>query len=241
MEFPPEVIEQIGYYVYTLSAPGSAKPFYVGKGRGNRVFAHSAAAIDSPSENDKLNQIRQIIDSGQQVDYEIVRHGLSEDQAYEIEATLIDYIGLESLTNLVGGQHMEKRGRMTVNEIISEYSAVPVTIKEPGLLIIINRRFRRNMTANELYESTRGDWVLGKARNFAKYAFAVYHGVVREVYRIDSWTAVTAKGKNVKRRDRWQFTGTIADELSYYKNGRVSSYIKKGSQSPVLYVNCGKG
>jgi hypothetical protein len=97
------------------------------------------------------------------------------------------------------------------------------------------------MTVNELYESTRGDWVLGKARNLAKYAFTVYHGIVREVYRIDGWTAVTAKGKNVKRRDRWQFTGIITEELSHYKNRRVSSYIKKGNQSPVLYVNCRKG
>jgi uncharacterized protein len=238
MEFPPEVVEAIGFYVYTLSAPGAAKPFYVGKGTGNRVFEHSAAALESPVESDKLNQIREIIKSGHQVQYEIVRHGLSEDQAFEIEATLIDCFGLGSLTNKVAGQHMADRGRMTVNEIVAKYAAEPVLIEEPALLIIINRRYRRNMSPEELYDSTRGDWALGNRRKHAKYAFAVYHGVVREVYRIENWTAVTAKGERAKRKDRWQFSGVVASELKHYVNGKVVSYLKKGNQSPVLYVNC---
>jgi hypothetical protein len=238
MEFPPEVIEALGFYVYTLSAPGAAKPFYVGKGTGNRIFAHSTAALESAVENDKLDQIREILNTGQQVTHEIVRHGLSEDQAFEIEATLIDYLGLDALTNVVAGQHMADRGRMTVNEIIAQYAAEPVTIKEPVLLIIISRLYRRNMTQAELYDSTRGDWVLGNRRNQAKYAFAVYHGVVREVYRIEKWTAVTAKGERAKRKDRWQFNGAVATELGHYVNGSVASYLTKGNQSPVLYINC---
>jgi hypothetical protein len=238
VELPPEVIEMLGFYVYTLAAPGTQKPFYVGKGTGNRVFAHATAALKSPAESDKLSQIREILNAGQQVQYEIVRHGLSEDQALEIEATLIDYLGLDSLTNLVAGQDMADRGRMTVNEIIAQYAAKPVTIEEPALLIIINRLFRRNMTAAQLYDSTRGDWVLGNRRNRARFAFAVYHGVVREVCRIEKWTSVTTKGERAKRKDRWQFTGSVATDLRHYVNGKVTSYIKKGSQSPVLYINC---
>jgi len=239
MEFPREVAEQIGYYVYTLAAPDSSVPFYVGKGTGNRVFAHASAAIDSPISNDKLNMIRGILSAGHEFKYQIVRHGLTPDQALEIEATLIDLFGLESLTNRAAGYNMSSRGIMTANEIIAQYASRPVTISEPALLIIINRLFSRNMGEAGLYEATRGDWVLGKDRDIAKYAFAVYHGVVRQVYRIHSWESVTAKG-NVKNKNRWKFTGEVAPEMGHYVNGKVSSYIRKDTQSPALYLNCKK-
>ena len=38
--FTPDVIEQLNYYVYRLIDPRDGKTFYVGKGKGNRVFAH---------------------------------------------------------------------------------------------------------------------------------------------------------------------------------------------------------
>ena len=39
--FSPEVIEQLQYYVYRLIDPRDGQTFYVGKGKGNRVFAHA--------------------------------------------------------------------------------------------------------------------------------------------------------------------------------------------------------
>jgi uncharacterized protein len=41
--FPPEVAARLGTYVYRLIDPRSGETFYVGKGRGNRVFAHIRA------------------------------------------------------------------------------------------------------------------------------------------------------------------------------------------------------
>ena len=44
--FPSEVHNQLKYYVYRLIDPRTGQTFYVGKGKGNRVFEHAKNAID---------------------------------------------------------------------------------------------------------------------------------------------------------------------------------------------------
>jgi hypothetical protein len=236
--FPPGVSEKIGYYVYCLTAPGSSKPFYVGKGKGNRVFAHAAAAIKSDKSSSKLDEIRKILCSGRQVGYQIIRHGLTEKEAFEIEATLIDYLRLHTLSNEVAGHEMNDRGQMTAVEIAAQYRAASARIKEPLLLININRQFRRNSTESKLYKATRGNWVLGRRRVKARYALAVYRDIVRAAFAIRSWKSVPALSKTGKAKLRWRFSGVPAHELDHYLGKSVARYIKKGSQSPVLYLNC---
>ena len=43
--FTPEVIEKLNYYVYRLIDPRNGQTFYIGKGKGNRVFAHVNEAL----------------------------------------------------------------------------------------------------------------------------------------------------------------------------------------------------
>ena len=43
--FTQEVIGQLEYYVYRLIDPRSGQTFYVGKGKGNRLFAHMNDAL----------------------------------------------------------------------------------------------------------------------------------------------------------------------------------------------------
>lgn len=238
VEFPVSVIERLGFYVYTLTDPRTSKVFYVGKGMGNRVFAHVNEAIESPSEADKIGKIREIHASGQKVQYQIIRHGMVETEALEVESALIDFIGLTDLTNQVAGHDMGVRGRMTVGEIIAAYQAKPISIAEPALLIIVNRLFERNLSAERLYEITRGNWVLGVRRNRAAYALAVFRGIVREVYRIHSWSQAQARTPEQKQQSRWRFEGEVARELQHYVGGSVAAYLKPGAQSPVKYVNC---
>ena len=41
--FSQEVSDKLKYYVYRLIDPRNGDTFYVGKGKGNRVFAHANA------------------------------------------------------------------------------------------------------------------------------------------------------------------------------------------------------
>ena len=49
-KFSSKTKEALGYYVYVYSDPDTRKPFYVGKGKDNRVFSH----LDDKKENDKV-------------------------------------------------------------------------------------------------------------------------------------------------------------------------------------------
>ena len=236
-EFSQSVCEKLGYYVYLLTDPETDKIFYVGKGIGNRIFAHINYSISSPQESDKLDIICSIQAKGLQVKHIIHRHGLAEKEALEVEASLIDFIGLEDLANIKGGHHSNSRGHMSITDIIAEYEAPKIEIIEPAILFTVNRLFRRGMNEDELYEITRGNWVVGKPRDKAKFAFCVAYGVVRQVYEIQKWFPIRARqSQAAKTQNRWRFDGEVAKDLQHYVGGSVEKYI--GAQNPVRYVNC---
>jgi hypothetical protein len=237
-EFPVSVIEEIGYYVYLLIDPDTNQVFYVGKGTGNRVFSHVNAAISNPLESDKIKKILGIRSKGQDVKYEILRHGLTEKEAFEVEAAIIDFIGLPELTNLVSGFDTFGRGRMNASDIVAKYQAPILEIKEPVILIIVNRLYERNISPERLYEITRWDWVVGIRRERAKYAMSVYNGIVREVYRINHWFPVNTGIDTQINQKRWRFEGEVSKELQKYVGGSVENYITHGAQNPIKYVNC---
>ncbi|OQA44659.1 MAG: hypothetical protein BWY52_01557 [Chloroflexi bacterium ADurb.Bin325] len=236
--FPPGITEKLGYYVYLLIDPEANTVFYVGKGTGNRIFAHLNAALTMPTASDKLDRIRGIQAKGLTVEHVVLRHGLSEKEAFEVEAALIDFIGIDDLANKVQGYAADDRGRMTIAEVIAKYRAPSVTISEPVLLITVNRLYRDGMNAQELYEITRGDWVIGSRRNKAKYAFAVYRGIIRAVYQIDHWEPVTTRYAEQRIRQRWRFEGQVAQALCHYVGGSTENYAAVGAQNPIRYVNC---
>ncbi len=250
-EFPLSVIEKLDYYVYLLIDP-EKQVFYVGKGVRNRIFAHINAAIADATPSDKLNKIRAIRAKGLEVNHIVHRHGLTEKEAFEVEAALIDFIGLSGLTNQVQGYNSDDRGQMTVAEVISKYQAPIAEITEPVILITVNRFYRRGMSAEMLYEITRGNWVIGVRRNKAKYAFSIYKGVIREVYEIERWLSApiedTEKKRQwvienaiegeAKRTNRWQFEGRVAEDLQHYVGASTENYQVLGAQNPIRYVNC---
>ena len=235
-KFPQSVVERIGFYVYALRDPRDRSVFYIGKGTGNRVFQHAAAAVTSPLPSDKLDRIREIRSKDMDVVYEIIRHGMDEKEALAVESALIDWN--EGLTNKVAGHGAARQGLMTVPDIIAQYAAEPVTLTEPCILVIVNRLFERNMSPERIYEATRGEWVIGARRSKAQYALAVFRGIVRAAYRIEKWEPATALKPDQKQRSRWRFTGTDATNLHHLVGRDVTKYLGKASQNPIRYANC---
>ncbi len=91
------------FYVYALKDPREkpSKPFYIGKGTGNRAWEHQLNLDDS----EKGALIADIIESGNKVIHTIISDNLTEQQALKIEAELISAFGIRSqgglLTNRV--------------------------------------------------------------------------------------------------------------------------------------------
>lgn len=228
-EFSNAVCERIGYYVYILKDPRNDTIFYVGKGKGNRLFQHVQCALENATDNDKYNLIREIHKDGKEVEHFILRHGLEEKLSLEIESTIIDLLGIENLTNSVKGHDTWERGLKTVDEVFQHYDAKAVIFDEPCIIININRLYTRGISAQKLYDLTRASWIVGTKRDRAKFAIASYRGLVREVYEIEKWQP---------NGDRWEFIGKIAkDEIrDKYLNQSLENYIKKGGQNPIRYT-----
>lgn len=242
LSFLPGVAEKLGWYVYALSDPRDGAIFYVGKGVGNRVYQHARQAKKVAGENAsqlKLQTIRDIHAQGREVVVEIVRHRIeSESLAYEVEAAVIDALWLvgAKLTTLVRG-HGTSRGWQPLEEIVVEYAAEPVEIAaEHGVALIrVRRRFAEVRTPEDLYEITRQWWVVAPNRRNPDHAFSVYNGIVRAVYKIESWEQ-ESRGD---MRGRWAFHGERDPEMEeQYLWKDVSRYLSLGAQNPIKYVNC---
>jgi len=105
------------------------------------------------------------------------------------------------------------------------------------------------MSPVELYDVTRGYWKIGKDRAKARYALAIYQGIVREVYEIKQWfpagTTFSSHPDRVRdsdeewESDRWEFIGALAHRKirRKYVGKSVAHYFPKSAQSPFIYVN----
>ena len=106
----------MSYYVYELVDPRDGKPFYIGKGKGERMHQHEREAARGVYSR-KCERIREIVAAGMKVEKSVLARYAIETDAYDAERLLIEQIGLENLTNVVpGGVFMPRAPKIVVEE-----------------------------------------------------------------------------------------------------------------------------
>lgn len=247
--FSSIVVKELKYYVYIYSHPITEEIFYIGKGKGNRVFSH----LDESKKSQKFELIKEIRGQGLRPKIEILVHGLEDEKtALRMESAIIDLIGINNLTNELAGYKSATFGRMSIAQVNATYQKEEVEILEPSILIRINQAFRYSMEEVELYDYTRGQWRIDPERaKSVKYAFAIYKGIIQEVYSVINWFeagetySVRRDNKFIEREKeeriegRYEFIGNIAPSeiRKKYRFKSAEHYFKKGNSNPVMYLN----
>lgn len=236
--FPPEVSHRLKTYVYRLIDPRNGETFYVGKGRGNRVFAHMRAAqgIEGDDLDNKLRRIHTIQLAGFEVAHVIHRHGMDEATAFEVEAALME--AYPGLTNIAGGYGTSDFGVMHAQEIIRRYSAQPAVFDHKALLISVNR----SAAETSLYEATRYAWKIDRRKAVqAEVILSTLQGLIVGAFVADAWLDATTE--NFPGREdvpgRLGFVGGEAPALlkKLYVGKRVpDEYRKPGAANPIKYT-----
>ena len=241
--FSQAVCAQLQFYVYRLIDPRNGETFYVGKGKGNRVFDHARGESPPPEDDtdqlagdSKLSRIRQILLASLEVQHVIHRHGLDAKTAYEVEAALID--AYPGLTNAVSGKGSDMFGVMHADEITQRYEAQDAAFKHSVVLINVNR----TAAERSLYDATRFAWKLDRSRaERSDYVLAVLQGLIVGAFVADAWLPATEEyfpGRE-PMAGRFGFVGRAAplEIAATYVGKRVpSDFRKRGASNPIKYA-----
>lgn len=249
--FSRQVAEQLRIYVYRLVDPRSGNTFYVGRGQGNRIFAHAtdsrrlrteAPPIEGETDESwikrlKLETIREIHAAALRVIHIVHRHGLDDNEAKHVEAALIH--AYPGLTNLILGFDAENRP-MTIEEVFARYEPLPAGFRHRVMLVNVGATLGKRST----YDAARHAWDANPEQTSQReYVCAVRDGLIIEVFQADRW--LPASTENFpgfdNRPDRIGFEGRLAPEnvRSLYVNKKVAwpprrSFIYR---NPMLHPN----
>jgi hypothetical protein len=243
------VVARLRSYVYLLVDPRTGRPFYAGRGKGERCFRHVRAARQVPSAEQEqkypaLARIREIEAGGREVRIDILRHGLAPDEALLVAASAHEALGLPGEPGL-GSQ------RQTAAEV-SALLAKRAKFKHSHQVVLL----RVGATGTDpTYEQVRHGWRIGRrwtdpaSPRSPRWAVTVVGDMVAGVYRIERWeptplpaapvTAVAGRGA-LRPTDRHSFVGSPDPELERrYLARSVAAYLGNGAQGPMTYVWCG--
>jgi hypothetical protein len=248
--FSPGVWSKLGSYVYLLVDPRTGRPFYVGQGRKDRCFRLVRAARESaglpvpPGEDPVLERIRQVESGDRAVRIDILRHGLTPEEALLVEAAAHEALGLHGVTTL----ERQRRTAAEVNALLTKRAK----IKRAHQLVLLRVGA---IGADASYERVRHEWRVGRrwtdldSPRSPRWAATVAGEAVVGVYRIDRWEPapagpgtdgppVVAGGR--RSPDRFSFVGSPDPELEKrYVGKSVEPYLGAGPGNPVTYVWCG--
>ena len=244
--FPPELFIKVNHYVYRLIDPRDGSTFYVGQGVDNRVFSHIDEARKGLASaeleiSDKLKTIREILAVGLDPIHVIHRHGMTQDEANEVEAALIDVF--PGLTNEQGGIGSVERGPAHVAELVQQYGAKEMEFLPTDKLLLI----KINKTIEErgsIYEAVRHAWNISIERaNNAEYVLAIDRGICKGAFKpTEKWMPATCKNfptRTVSMPERCGFIGVSAPEYitERFLGKRIpKNLVKKGKANPCEYV-----
>lgn len=243
--FDEKTQQALGYYVYMLVDPNGDEPFYIGKGHNNRVFDHIRYAIDNPDvTSDKCDRIRAI--GASNVKHVILTHGLTESEAFRLEALYIDlmrYVGFP-LSHQINGHNANEIGIMTADEVIRLYNAEKLdTIGEDCIVININARYNRADGSTAIYNATKQAWRIGKGRINSqslpiRYVLSEYRGLIIEVFKVNKWYEVERMTQKTKKPYvAYGFDGEVAEESvrNKYINKSIADRKVRGRANPISF------
>ena len=248
--FDEKTIAELKYYVYLLINPETKTPFYVGKGEGNRIFDHLNEAKQGKKGTDKLDQIQAILKKKKTVEHVIVRHGLKDKTAYQIEASLIDTFRFIPTFNdfvsgnIQGGINSIENGLMSSEEVKRKYNAQPLDfIPTDTIIININSSYKRASGKDKLYKATKERWRIKKARlTGIKYVLSEYKGLIVEVFEVEKWYPIKRQyNPGTKKAGQYYtgygFDGHIAHNSvrDLFINKSVAHKKKQGASNPIKY------
>lgn len=126
-----------------------------------------------------------------------------------------------------------------------------IKIDEAVILIRINQAYSKDMSKQDLYSYTRGQWRLSvKRASKAKLVFSLFKGNIIEVYQIKKWVpagvSMNRDNRLIDRNpgerisNRYEFIGEVANQeiREKYLNKSLKHLFKKGNSNPIMYVNC---
>lgn len=234
LKFSANTVRSLQYYVYGLRYPDNENNyFYIGKGKGNRVFYHvnqkTRSGIKDP-KFDIIESLRKI--GGPEID--IIRHGLTEKEALLLEAALIDVFKVKQISNKVKGIDSDKFGIMSIKNIEANYKGKDFTLDISAVCFKINQAWHKNMDEEHLYNKIRGNWALNLKRAVkAEYGIGVHNGIIRGIYKICNWE----KGRSSTRSHRYFFNGYKEENMNKYIGYSLLNHPGHAVRGPLFYYN----
>lgn len=239
--FGPEVIEKLAFYVYRLLDPRNGETFYVGKGKGNRLYEHVEASagltLDDDLTSAKISRIRAIQLAGFDVGHVVHRHGMDEVTAFEVEAALME--AYPGVTNIAGGHGSDDFGVVHADELRRRYELPVAEIRHRLVMVTVDK-----LAAEEsLYEATRFAWRIDTNKAAAaEFILPVVGGVIRGAFIAERWLTATTENFPGKTDmpQRYGFEGVTApqDVVKHYSFKRVpAEFRKRGAANPVKYAS----
>lgn len=229
------------FYVYAFFRPWNGEPFYIGKGKGRRIDRHERS-----SKSHRNKHFRSIFSKaarlGLIVPRAIIRDGLKEKEAFELEVALIQIIGRRAnggpLVNLTDGGEGVSGYQVTASDRKKISEGLRGRPKSPEHIAAVVAALKNSQRAKDGHERTaalrRGKKHSAESR--AKMS-ATLSGRVLGQYSVERREAISA-GKRGKNRK--PFTAQALANMSAAQKGRPGKSLTKETKEKISAALSGR-